>query len=118
MLREADHDWHEQQHGTWGHSGQPAVMRPRARRLAQGVLSREDPEESFLKGVPTEPDSLELVFPVPAPARRAPGTSALPCPGDSAGAAKLGARMAGKAASSGGSAAQSPRLGAHSRLLL
>lgn len=40
------------------------ALSARARRLAQGVLSREDPEESFLKGVPTEPDSLELVFPV------------------------------------------------------
>jgi hypothetical protein len=52
---------------TLCHSGQPAGVRPCARRLAQGVLSREEPEESFLKGVPTEPDSLELVFPVPAP---------------------------------------------------
>ncbi|KAK9833474.1 hypothetical protein WJX81_008235 [Elliptochloris bilobata] len=32
-------------------------------RLAQGVLSREAPEESFLKGVPSEPDSLELIYP-------------------------------------------------------
>lgn len=36
-------------------------------RLAQGVLSREEPEESFLKGVPSEPDSLELIFPVLPP---------------------------------------------------
>lgn len=36
-------------------------------RLAQGVLSREEPEESFLKGVPSEPDSLELIFPVSPP---------------------------------------------------
>ena len=27
------------------------------------MLSREDPEESFLKGVPSEPDSLELIYP-------------------------------------------------------
>ena len=27
------------------------------------MLSREDPEESFLKGVPPEPDSLELIYP-------------------------------------------------------
>ncbi len=114
MLREADHDWHEQQHGTWGHSGQPAVMRPRARRLAQGVLSREDPEESFLKGVPTEPDSLELVFPVPAPARRGPGPTA---GGRCRAAHATGACLAGEATGSGWSAVQPLRLNAHTRLL-
>lgn len=40
------------------------VERPVVRRLAQGVRSREEPEESFLKGVPTDPGRLEIVYPV------------------------------------------------------
>ena len=45
-------------------------------RLAQGVRSREEPEESFLKGVPTDPGRLEIIYPV----RGAPAACA-PCPG-------------------------------------
>ena len=32
--------------------------------LAQGVRSREEPEETFLKGVPTDPGRLEIIYPV------------------------------------------------------
>ena len=34
------------------------------RRLAQGVRSREEPEETFLKGVPSDPGRLEIIYPV------------------------------------------------------
>jgi hypothetical protein len=33
-------------------------------RLAQGVRSREEPEETFLKGVPANADRLEIIYPV------------------------------------------------------
>ena len=33
-------------------------------RLAQAVLARERPEETFLKSVPAEMDSLEIIYPV------------------------------------------------------
>ncbi|BDA42909.1 hypothetical protein COCOBI_03-8020 [Coccomyxa sp. Obi] len=32
-------------------------------RLAQGVRSKEEPEESFLKGVPAQPDRIEIIYP-------------------------------------------------------
>ena len=35
-------------------------------RLAQGVRSREEPEETFLKGVPVDPGRLEIIYPVSA----------------------------------------------------
>lgn len=35
-----------------------------ANRLAQGVRSKEEPEESFLKGVPAQPDRIEIIYPV------------------------------------------------------
>lgn len=35
-------------------------------RLAQGVRSREEPEETFLKGVPADPGRLEIIYPVRA----------------------------------------------------
>ena len=37
-------------------------------RLAQGVRSREEPEETFLKGVPVDPGRLEIIYPVSADA--------------------------------------------------
>ena len=37
-------------------------------RLAQGVRSREEPEETFLKGVPVDPGRLEIIYPVSAEA--------------------------------------------------
>ena len=33
-------------------------------RLAQGVLSREEPEETFLKAVPGEVSEVHIVYPV------------------------------------------------------
>lgn len=33
-------------------------------RLAQSVLSREDPREVFLKAVPAEPTDVEVIYPV------------------------------------------------------
>lgn len=50
----------------WDLSDHAQVLRREilAYRLAQGVRSREDPEESFLKGVPVDPGRLEIIYPV------------------------------------------------------
>ncbi|KAK9909944.1 hypothetical protein WJX75_009840 [Coccomyxa subellipsoidea] len=32
-------------------------------RLAQGVRSKEEPEESFLKGVPSQPEHIDIIYP-------------------------------------------------------
>ena len=34
------------------------------RRLAQAVLAREDPQETFLKAIPAEPTDVEVIYPV------------------------------------------------------
>lgn len=33
-------------------------------RLAQGVRSKEEPEETFLKSVPSDMERLEIIYPV------------------------------------------------------
>ena len=38
----------------------------RHRRLAQGVRSKEEPEESFLKSIPSDVERLEIIYPVSA----------------------------------------------------
>ena len=35
-------------------------------RLAQGVRSKDEPEESFLKGIPADAERLEIIYPVSA----------------------------------------------------
>lgn len=39
-------------------------MLTRQRRLAQGVRSKEEPEETFLKSVPSDVERLEIIYPV------------------------------------------------------
>lgn len=51
-------EWHKLE------SAREGTIRNRGYRLAQGILSREDPMETFLKTVPTEHASVQVVYPV------------------------------------------------------
>jgi hypothetical protein len=44
-------------------------FRNRGYRMAQAVLSREDPRETFLKNLPAQPAPINVVFPVRLPAQ-------------------------------------------------
>lgn len=39
------------------------TLKNRAYRLAQAILAREDPQEVFLKSIPTEPADVEVIYP-------------------------------------------------------
>ena len=43
---------------------QPGLIRQQMRRLAQWVLAKEDPQESFLKSVPASAASVDIIYPV------------------------------------------------------
>lgn len=51
---------------TWGQKQRG--MGAWARRLAQGVIAREDVDESFFKAIPKEYTSMEIIYPVTLPA--------------------------------------------------
>ena len=54
-------EWHKLE------SAREGTLRNRGYRLAQAVLAREDPLETFLKSVPTEHANVQVVFPVTLP---------------------------------------------------
>lgn len=56
-------EWHKLETASEG------TLRNRGYRMAQAVLAREDPRETFLKNLPSKPAPVEVIYPVRIPGR-------------------------------------------------